>query len=723
MAGVNADLFTCGNGSRPHLAHGRGIMNDFECTRAAGTRSDPLALSLAGALEDRADELVTLWWRLGAHGPICGSRQAGDEDFARERYLGPLARLLIGALRGLDLHRSVYLDERLRYLPPSLDLAERTEFLGKSLAAEAEAIGDLVRGPIEPWAARDLLADLHRALTTPPVGDPLRLLLVGDFIFNEIRTFLVASELTQGRQLDIEHLPWGVISNAGLSMDDVMDSVARHRPAAIALSLFSYEAIAPYRRLLNQAHRLSRSQLRAAVADLTGLLQDAVSSIREGTDAPILVHNACGLPLDRLRRRIGWLPAQDRARKRVIRELTEQTAALVAASENVIEVDEVSLVAANGGPRSCAAPVFQPGDVPDAVFHPTRLGPVLADRYATVLAAVRMLGKAKAVLVDFDNTLWAGVMGEGAVVHDIQAQRLLKRLREAGVLLVALSKNNPGDIRWSEMELAPDDFALHKIGWQPKAHSAAEAVAELDLSAGSFVLLDDNPAERAMVTEAIPQIAALDPAEPETWRLLEMWLALPSTQQTPEARRRTEMYREAAARRQALASGRSYEEMMTSLLMSADFRKARKSDLDRLVELIQRTSQFNTTTNRRSRSEVSALLQSSRHAVYVASFKDRFGELGLVAAVITERAEDQAVVFDSVIMSCRAIGFCLEQLLIRRTLEAEPARAYRGLITPTERNAPSAGLFRDMGFTETSPGVWVLEPGAQVPDVPEWFNQ
>jgi FkbH-like protein len=226
-----------------------------------------------------------------------------------------------------------------------------------------------------------------------------------------------------------------------------------------------------------------------------------------------------------------------------------------------------------------------------------------------------------------------------------------------------------------------------------------------------------------MVTEAIPQIAALDPAEPETWRLLEMWLALPSTQQTPEARRRTEMYREAAARRRALASGRSYEEMMTSLLMSADFRKARKSDLDRLVELIQRTSQFNTTTNRRSRSEVSALLQSSRHAVYVASFKDRFGELGLVAAVITERAEDQTVVFDSVIMSCRAIGFCLEQLLIRRTLEAEPARTYRGLITPTERNAPSAGLFRHMGFTETSPGVWVLESGAQVPDVPEWFNQ
>jgi len=697
-------------------------MNDLDPARSAGTRPEPMAATLADALEERAGELVTLWWQMGACGPTCQSDQAGDEDFSRQRYLYPLARLLIGALRNRSPHRVVYLDERLRYLPPGLDLAERTEFLSKRLAVEAETISDLVSGSVEPQATCDLLAGLHRPLTAPPAGDPLRLLVIGDAIFTGIRAFLVASELAQDRPLDVEHLTWGVVSHTGLSMEHVTDAITRRPPAAIGLSLFSFEAIAPYTRLLDQAHRLSPAQAQAAVADLMRLLQRAISSIREVTDAPILVHNACGLPLDRLRRRIRWLPAQDRGRKRVIRELAEQTAALVAASENVIDVDEVSLAAAGGGLRSCASPLLAPGDVPDAVFHPTRLGPVLARRYAAALTAVRTLGRAKAVLVDFDNTLWAGVMGEGAVVHNVGAQRILKRLREAGVLLVALSKNNPGDIRWDEMELSPDDFALHKIGWQPKADSAAQAIAELDLSPGSFVLLDDNPAERAMVTEAIPQIAALDPAEPGTWPLLEMWLALPSTQQTPEARRRTGMYREAAARRQVLAGGRDFEQMMTSLHMSADFRRARKSDLDRLVELIQRTSQFNTTTKRRSRSEVSALMQSSRHGVYVASFKDRFGDLGLVAAVIVERAGDGVVVFDSVIMSCRAIGFCLEQLLVRRTLEAEPARAYRGLITPTERNAPSAGLFRHMGFNETSPGEWELESGAQVLDVPDWFK-
>ncbi len=195
--------------------------------------------------------------------------------------------------------------------------------------------------------------------------------------------------------------------------------------------------------------------------------------------------------------------------------------------ENIVLIDEAGLAAANGGLRACAAAVFRPADVPDAVFHPARFEPVLARRYATTLDAVRTLGPAKVLLVDFDNTLWSGVMADGPVAHDRAAQRTLLRLRQAGVLRVALSKNDPQTIRWDEMELAPEDFVLHKLTWQPKAYAAAEAITELNLAPGAFVLVDDNPAERAMVTQAIPEIAALDPAQPATWRMLDAWLALP----------------------------------------------------------------------------------------------------------------------------------------------------------------------------------------------------
>jgi len=108
--------------------------------------------------------------------------------------------------------------------------------------------------------------------------------------------------------------------------------------------------------------------------------------------------------------------------------------------------------------------------------------------------------------------------------------------------------------------------------------------------------------------------------------------------------------------------------------------------------------------------------------VYVASFRDRFGDLGIVAAVIVERPGNDLVVFDSVIMSCRAMGFGLEKLLVRRALEAEPAGSYRGLITPTERNKPAAGLYQDMGFTETSGGVWELDRSAELAAIPRWFS-
>jgi FkbH-like protein len=687
---------------------------------ATEINSGPAAASLASSLEERTDSLVGLWWRLGAIGPTCGSDQAGDEAFSRERYLRPLARLLIGALRDQIQHRAMYLDERLRYLPSGLDLAARADFLAPRLAVESAAVASLAGGAIPRAATRRLLADLHEPLTSSPTGDSLRLLLVGDSIFNGTRAFLTHTERAGGRVVDVEHLSVGELTPAGLSMGHVVDSIQRRPAHVLALSLFSYEGFPAYPALL--AQRLSRSRSRTRTAGLARLLQDAVDAIREITDAPLLLHNACGLPLDRLRRRIRWLPAHDTRRERVIGELNQQVASVAAASENVILIDEVALVAANGGLRACAAPVFAPADVPDAVFHPAQLEVAMAETYATALSAVRALGAAKAVLVDFDNTLWSGVMAEGPVVHDRVAQRLLKRLRQAGILLVALSKNDPATIRWDEMELTPDDFVLHKFGWQPKSQTAAEAVAELGLAPGSFVLLDDNPAERMIVTQAIPEIAALDPGVPVTWRMLDTWLALPSAKQTPEARRRTEMYREAADRRPALASGRDYGQIMADLHVAADFRKARMADLDRLAELINRTNQFNTTTLRRTKSQIRELLRSGRHAVYVASFRDRFGDLGLVAAVIVERTEPDLVVFDSVVMSCRAMGFGLEKLLVRRTIDAEPAGSYCGMIFPTERNKPAAGLFRDMGFTEAPGGNWVLGPGAQAEAAPEWFG-
>jgi FkbH-like protein len=355
------------------------------------------------------------------------------------------------------------------------------------------------------------------------------------------------------------------------------------------------------------------------------------------------------------------------------------------------------------------------------MFHTTRLGPALAPQYAELAGASAALGKAKVLLVDFDNTLWRGEIGEGDVVHHHDRQRLLGELREAGVLLVALSKNNPEAIRWNEMALEPSDFVLHKVGWNHKAQSVLEAADQLDLAPDSFVLIDDNPAERELLRVRLPQIRALDPERAATWRALALMLELPVTGRSAEAARRTEMYREAASRRAALAEPLDLDEMMSSLELRSALGSARDADLGRVHELLARTNQFNTTTRRRSEPELRQLLASDRHRVYVASLEDKFGALGLVGVTIVERIEDR-LEFDSVVMSCRAMGFGLEYAMLREALDAEaPWRQAVGRYVATSRNEPCSELFPSAGFRAQGEGQWALSPDDRGPAPPEWL--
>jgi FkbH-like protein len=675
--------------------------------------------SLADAIQVHTPQLVDLWLRLGKNGPI-GSGE--PSAVLQTQYLSPLARLMVGALRGSATHRAVYLDERTRYLATDLDATDRVGLLRDQLARESEALHDLLGSEqLRPEAIARILQRLHRPLTRKTAQKPIRLLLVGDCIFTETRAFIQDLGWHQNIDLEFEHTYFSAAQGV-FSIDDTLTSIRGFSPDLIGLSLFSFEGVPPYTALLRDAAGLSSAELNARVTSLVDLLGGALDIIRSATDAPILLHNACGLPLHGFRRRIRWLPPLSRVAQNVVNMISGKIAELGAAHENILLIDEPEIADAAGGLHKCCRPLFTSRDIPKAVFHTSHFGPVLAKHYFEVIEAYQVLGKAKVLLVDFDNTLWAGVMADGPVEHNFEAQRLLKRLKEAGILLVALSKNDPSNIRWSEMALTADDFVLHKIGWQPKPEGVSQAISELDLAATSFVLLDDNPAERALVTEQVPGVRALDPTQPDSWRALERWLAFPSTKATEEARRRTELYREAAERRRSMEGVHDYARMMRSLELRLGFRRAKTSDLERLLELSQRTNQFNTTTRRRSAAEIKRLLSSDSHGVYVATLADRFGKLGVIAVAVVERASDQRVIFDSVIMSCRAMGYGVEQALLRKVIDNEPAASYIGIFVPTERNGPAAELFQANGFRRSDLDRWVLEDSNLAPVVPPWFT-
>ena len=452
----------------------------------------------AAALKSRREELVALWLGLGDRGPFY--QPTPTDPVTRQDlidgYLRPLARLLVDSLLGSSLHSSLYLDMRVFHLQEHSP-ADRPGMIAAHLPAEIDAIASLAGGP----DAREALEELHGPLVVAPSAKAQRLLLIGDCIMAEICLFL------QGAYRSDEGLQTTQISfhadHRGFRADEVLAQIERMRPTLIGLSLFSHNATPAWVALrLDTQRGLSRKVMRKRVTDLIDSLRDTVAVIRTATDAPILLHAPAAVPLSRkeiYRPGIGI--------KRLVREMNAQLTDFVEATENVLLLDEIAITASVGGRRAAARRVLAREYRP-AWIHPMRIGPVLADHYAEVLASVDTVGSAKAIFVDFDNTLWDGVMADGPVVHNREGQDLLRELRRAGVLLIALSKNDPANIRWEEMALKPDDFVLQrKISWRPKPEGVAEAIQELDLAADAFVLLDDNPAERALVEENVPGFA------------------------------------------------------------------------------------------------------------------------------------------------------------------------------------------------------------------------
>jgi FkbH-like protein len=200
-------------------------------------------------------------------------------------------------------------------------------------------------------------------------------------------------------------------------------------------------------------------------------------------------------------------------------------------------------------------------------------------------------------------------------------------------------------------------------------------------------------------------------------------LSFPNTARTEEARQRTELYRARRERAAALHTPLDYPAMMASLGLRVGFGPAADREVERIAELVQRTNQFNTTTTRYPRAQLAELLHSHGHGIYVATLADKFGSMGLVAVAVVRR-DGPLRVFEAFVMSCRAMGLGLEQLVVRRVIDAEggPGVRFIGRYVPTERNDPCRALWERSGFVAVAGDEWALEPGAPRPAEPPWFR-
>ena len=315
---------------------------------------------------------------------------------------------------------------------------------------------------------------------------------------------------------------------------------------------------------------------------------------------------------------------------------------------------------------------------------------------------VNGLSPKKVVAVDLDGTLWDGVVGEDgpdAIRPRTAFLAELKALRERGVLLTILSKNNPDDVRpaFAAGRLAPldeNDFLFPQVNWEPKADNLRRLAQTLNLGLDAFVFVDDNPAERLEMRARLPEVTVA--AFPPT-----LAAYFPKGVVTAEDRRKTEEYREEAERRRFLAARETEAatplDVWTELGCWLDVHAMRPDEMPRVAQLSQRANQFSVCTNRYTAESLAAVAKDARSRVYAIQAGDRFGDQGLVAFVIV--CADEVLDFT---MSCRVAGRGLEARAwseVTRDLRAQGVREVRATWRRTTKNAPVEDLFERLGFS------------------------
>ncbi|MCB5234113.1 MAG: HAD-IIIC family phosphatase [Candidatus Cloacimonetes bacterium] len=325
----------------------------------------------------------------------------------------------------------------------------------------------------------------------------------------------------------------------------------------------------------------------------------------------------------------------------------------------------------------------------------------------------------KCIVVDLDNTLWGGVIGEdgiegikigggypGVVFQEVQ--RLLLSAYENGVILAICSKNNEIDAlvainEHPNMILKEQHFAIKYINWRTKAENLSNIAKSLNIGLDSMVFIDDNPSERALVRSLLPEVLVPDFPEklyqyPSFMEdVLKRYFSLYNL--TDEDKKKTEQYLQNMKREQFQKDFSDYDRYLEELEICLEMSLIEEIDLPRVAQLTQKTNQFNLSTKRYTEYDLNSLIRSG-NLIYVARVKDKFGEYGLtgVAILIIEGA---TATIDSLLMSCRVIGRKVENEFLHQIICALKEKGIRSITASyqrTQKNPMVKDFYDKAGF-------------------------
>ena len=580
----------------------------------------------------------------------------------------------------------------------------------------------IVEGKVSAQATRTLAEDLDRLIEplSRPMRKTLRVLFIGDCLMGEIMAGVAGPCVQAQIALD----PVVRYNGVQAMLRNEIRELAQGAFDLVFFSPFSYTFLPEYDQVLRWNAGLWPRAKFFGVLDR--MLEDVAQTVRllaQQFDCPIYVHNSAGVVQtfsfwSGTAKNVSSLRNRMQARPFIAQRM-ERIAAEAEFEGRVRVMDEAAL-RRQASDFALGRVLFQ-----GKVHHPTPLSMELArGPYMDAIAAAALLAAKKAVVCDLDNTLWNGVIGEGPVEHFADRQRILKGLRNKGVLLSINSKNDPRNVDFAGAVLAMDDFVAPRINWEPKVPNMASIVEELNLKEKDFVFVDDRPDELERVQNAFPAMTTLNAQEAAAWRWLAHWEKhLPADQLED----RTRLYHQRAAREEFLtrkSEQRTSQEdeaaALSNLQLSVKIEQAaRTPELKRAVELVNRTNQFNLCGSRVTMAELERGLGAEQW-VMTAAAKDKFGSMGVVGVMIVKRAAEglEIPVF---VLSCRVFGFGIEYALLN-AVSGMAARECRvvGRYMETPHNGPCREFYAKAGLQREEAG-WVGAVG-DLKATPAWLT-
>jgi FkbH-like protein len=563
----------------------------------------------------------------------------------------------------------------------------------KSLIALANRRIDFIQTARLDRAVQRLATHARPALNA---ALPVRLALLGSSTLTHLIPGIRVGALRRGIWVDVYEAPYGMYRQ---EIQDSSSGLHAFRPDIILLSIDAYHILGAHSANAEDAVNALRDWWRIAIQSFKcTVVQQAVLPIFR----PILGNNEHRYPLSPQS-----FVAKLNAR---IRDLCDQEGVQILAIDSVAAMDGIS----EWHDESLWHRSKQE-------IHP-RVSHVYGDQVARLIAAVR--GRSyKCLVLDLDNTLWGGVIGDdglagieigqGSAVGEayLAFQRYAWRLAQRGVILAVCSKNDEANAieafdRHPEMLLRREHIACFVANWNDKATNLRQIAKQLNIGVDSLVFADDNPFERNLIRQELPEVAV--PELPDDPALYGACIAAAGYFEglsiTAEDEERTSLYRANAEREQLRESVTDMASYLASLRMELRFGLFGQVDLPRIVQLINKTNQFNLTTRRYAAPEVQAMLNDRTVMPLQFRLVDRFGDNGIIGLVIGKLNDEMNLDLDTWLMSCRVLGRQVEAAMLNVVVNRARqlgAVALVGAYGPTAKNAMVKDHYSKLGFEQT----------------------